>query len=137
MRAGGHYVTTGLPRGNITLPGSPVRDRRRLASRRSGRRRQPDARHPAIRVELLDSGQYNAKALVTRVVPLERMLEAYEEVGVPDDGHGHHDRVAFRTPHIDFACLRHTEAPRHRGRTDLPVLPGRAAVGAPQKSESD
>ena len=31
-------------------------------------------------VELLDKGQYNAKALATSVVPIERMLEAYEEV---------------------------------------------------------
>ena len=31
-------------------------------------------------VELLEKGQYNAKALATTVVPIERMLEAYEEV---------------------------------------------------------
>ena len=31
-------------------------------------------------VELLDKGQYNARALATSVVPLERMLEAYEQV---------------------------------------------------------
>ena len=31
-------------------------------------------------VELLDKGQFNARALATSVVPLERMLEAYEEV---------------------------------------------------------
>ena len=31
-------------------------------------------------VSLLDSGQYNAKALVTRVVSLQDMLGAYEEV---------------------------------------------------------
>jgi Zn-dependent alcohol dehydrogenase len=30
-------------------------------------------------VALLDSGQFNAKALATTVVPLERMLEAYEQ----------------------------------------------------------
>jgi hypothetical protein len=31
-------------------------------------------------VRLLDESQYNAKALATTVVPLERMLAAYEEV---------------------------------------------------------
>ena len=31
-------------------------------------------------VEMLDKGQYNAKALATSVVPIEKMLEGYEEV---------------------------------------------------------
>jgi Zn-dependent alcohol dehydrogenase len=31
-------------------------------------------------VEMLEKGQYDAKALATTVVPIERMLEAYEEV---------------------------------------------------------
>jgi Zn-dependent alcohol dehydrogenase len=31
-------------------------------------------------VELLDKGQYNATALATTVVPIERMFEAYEDV---------------------------------------------------------
>jgi len=31
-------------------------------------------------VELLDKRQYNAQALATSVVPIERMLEAYEDV---------------------------------------------------------
>jgi len=77
--AGGHLVTTGLVRGTIALPAflfaiggishsggqaggaNPMRDLPRFVS-------------------LLDSGQYNAKALVTRVVPLADMLDAYEEV---------------------------------------------------------
>jgi S-(hydroxymethyl)glutathione dehydrogenase/alcohol dehydrogenase len=77
--AGGHLVTTGLVRGTIALPAflfaiggishsggqaggaNPMRDIPRFVS-------------------LLDSGQYNAKALVTRVVPLADMLDAYEEV---------------------------------------------------------
>ena len=29
---------------------------------------------------MLDAGQYDAKSLATHVVPIERMLEAYEEV---------------------------------------------------------
>jgi S-(hydroxymethyl)glutathione dehydrogenase/alcohol dehydrogenase len=77
--AGGHLVTTGLVRGTIALPAflfaiggishsggqaggaNPMRDIPRFVS-------------------LLDSGQYNAKALVTRVVPLPDMMGAYEEV---------------------------------------------------------
>ena len=31
-------------------------------------------------VAMLDAGQYDARSLATRVVPIERMLEAYEEV---------------------------------------------------------
>jgi S-(hydroxymethyl)glutathione dehydrogenase/alcohol dehydrogenase len=77
--AGGHLVTTGIVRGTNALPAflfaiggishsggqaggaNPMRDIPRFVS-------------------LLDSGQYNAKALVTRVVPLADMLGAYEEV---------------------------------------------------------
>jgi S-(hydroxymethyl)glutathione dehydrogenase / alcohol dehydrogenase len=76
---GGHLVTTSLVRGNITLPGtlftiggvthhggqaggaSPMRDIPRY-------------------VRLLEQGQYDAKSLATTIVPLERMLGAYEEV---------------------------------------------------------
>jgi hypothetical protein len=29
---------------------------------------------------MLDKGQYNARALATSVVPIEKMLEAYEDV---------------------------------------------------------
>ena len=31
-------------------------------------------------VELLDKGQFNARALATSVVPIEKMLDAYQEV---------------------------------------------------------
>jgi S-(hydroxymethyl)glutathione dehydrogenase/alcohol dehydrogenase len=76
---GGHVVTTGLVRGTLPMPAflfaiggishhggqaggaNPMRDIPRFA-------------------EMLDKGQYDAKALVTRVVPLEDMLGAYEEV---------------------------------------------------------
>ena len=76
---GGHLVTTGLLRGDITLPGnlfaiggvthhggqaggcSPMRDIPRF-------------------VELLEKGQFDARTLATTVVPLERMLEGYEAV---------------------------------------------------------
>ena len=77
--AGGHLVTTGLVRGTIALPAflfaiggishsggqaggaNPMRDIPRFVS-------------------LLDSGRYDAKSLVTRVVPLADMMGAYEEV---------------------------------------------------------
>jgi len=76
---GGHLITTGLLRGDITLPGnlfsfggvthhsgqaggcSPMRDIPRF-------------------VELLEKGQFDARTLATGVVPLERMLEGYEAV---------------------------------------------------------
>jgi S-(hydroxymethyl)glutathione dehydrogenase/alcohol dehydrogenase len=76
---GGHIVTTGAVRGDIALPGnlfsfggithhsgqaggcSPMRDIPRF-------------------VELLEKGQFDARSLATSVVPLERLLEAYEEV---------------------------------------------------------
>jgi S-(hydroxymethyl)glutathione dehydrogenase/alcohol dehydrogenase len=76
---GGHLITTGAIRGDIALPGnlfsfggvthhsgqaggcSPMRDIPRF-------------------VELLEKGQFDAKTLATGVVPLERLLEGYEEV---------------------------------------------------------
>jgi S-(hydroxymethyl)glutathione dehydrogenase/alcohol dehydrogenase len=75
---GGHLITTSLVRGNITLPGalftiggvshhggqaggaSPMRDIPRF-------------------VEMLEKGQFDAKSLATTVVPLDRMLEGYEQ----------------------------------------------------------
>ena len=77
--AGGHVVTTGLVRGTIALPAflfaiggithsggqaggtNPLRDIPRFAA-------------------MLDKGQYDAKALTTRVVSLQDMMGAYEEV---------------------------------------------------------
>ena len=76
---GGHLVTTSIVRGNVTLPGnlfmiggvthhggqaggaSPMRDIPRY-------------------VKLLEQGQYDARSLATTVVPLDRVLAAYEEV---------------------------------------------------------
>src|SRR5499426_2258992 len=75
---GGHVITTSLVRGNITLPGnlfsiggvthhggqaggaSPMRDIPRF-------------------VQMLETGQFKAKSLATTVVPLDRMLEGYEQ----------------------------------------------------------
>ena len=73
---GGHLVTTSLVTGNITLPGNlfsiggvthhagganPMRDIPRF-------------------VRMAESGQFDTKSLATIVVPLQDMLDAYEQV---------------------------------------------------------
>ena len=77
--AGGHIVTTSLPRGNITLPAVlfTIGGRTHHAGQAGGASPMRDI--PRF-VELLDKGQYNARALATSVVPIERMLEAYQDV---------------------------------------------------------
>jgi S-(hydroxymethyl)glutathione dehydrogenase/alcohol dehydrogenase len=76
---GGHIVTTSLPRGNLTLPAVlfTIGGRTHHAGQAGGASPMRDI--PRF-VELLDKGQYNAKALATSIVPLERMLDAYEDV---------------------------------------------------------
>ena len=76
---GGHLITTSLVRGNISFPGTQftiggVTHHPGQAGGASPMRDVPKF------VRLLDEGQYNAKTLATTVVPLARMLEAYEEV---------------------------------------------------------
>jgi S-(hydroxymethyl)glutathione dehydrogenase/alcohol dehydrogenase len=76
---GGHIVTTSLPRGTLSLPAVmfTIGGRTHHAGQAGGCNPMRDI--PRF-VELLDKGQYNAKALATTVVPIERVLEAYEEV---------------------------------------------------------
>jgi S-(hydroxymethyl)glutathione dehydrogenase/alcohol dehydrogenase len=76
---GGHLITTSLVRGNVTLPGNlfTIGGVTHHAGQAGGASPMRDI--PRF-VTLLDQGQYDAKALVTTVVPLERMLDAYEEV---------------------------------------------------------
>ena len=76
---GGHIVTTSLPRGNLTLPAVlfTIGGRTHHAGQAGGASPMRDI--PRL-VELLDKGQYNAKALATSVIPLEQMLQAYEAV---------------------------------------------------------
>jgi Zn-dependent alcohol dehydrogenase len=76
---GGHIITTSLPRGTISLPAVvfAIGGRTHHAGQAGGANPMRDI--PRF-VEMLDSGQYNAKALATTVIPIERMLEAYEEV---------------------------------------------------------
>ena len=76
---GGHIVTTSLPRGTLSLPAVlfTIGGRTHHAGQAGGCNPMRDI--PRF-VELLDKGQYNAKALATSVVPIERMLDAYQEV---------------------------------------------------------
>jgi S-(hydroxymethyl)glutathione dehydrogenase/alcohol dehydrogenase len=76
---GGHVITTSLPRGNITLPGVlfSIGGRTHHAGQAGGT--QPMRDIPRY-VQMLDAGQFNARALATTVVRLEDMLPAYEQV---------------------------------------------------------
>ncbi len=76
---GGHLITTSLVRGNISFPGTQftiggVTHHPGQAGGASPMRDVPKF------VRLLDEGQYDAKSLATRIVPLDQMLGAYEEV---------------------------------------------------------
>ena len=76
---GGHIVTTSLPTGNLTLPAVlfTIGGRTHHAGQAGGANPMRDI--PRF-VAMLDSRQYDAKALATRVVPIDGMVEAYEEV---------------------------------------------------------
>jgi len=76
---GGHVITTSLPNGTISFPAVffAIGGRTHHAGQCGGANPMRDI--PRF-VAMLDAGQYNAKALATTVVPIERMLEAYEEV---------------------------------------------------------
>lgn len=76
---GGHIVTTSLPRGTLSLPAVlfTIGGRTHHAGQAGGCNPMRDI--PRF-VELLDKGQFNARALATSVVPIERMLDAYQEV---------------------------------------------------------
>jgi S-(hydroxymethyl)glutathione dehydrogenase/alcohol dehydrogenase len=77
--AGGHVITTGLVRGTIALPAFLFAIGGITHSGGQAGGANPMRDIPRF-VEMLDNGQYNAKALVTRVVPLQEMMGAYEEV---------------------------------------------------------
>lgn len=76
---GGHIVTTSLPRGTLSLPAVlfTIGGRTHHAGQAGGCNPMRDI--PRF-VELLDKGQFNARALATSVVPLEKMLDAYQDV---------------------------------------------------------
>ena len=75
---GGHLVTTSLVRGNITLPGTlfTIGGVTHHAGQAGGASPMRDI--PRF-VEMLDKGLFDAKSLATTVVPLDRMLEGYEQ----------------------------------------------------------
>ncbi len=76
---GGHLITTSLVRGNVSLPGTlfTIGGVSHHAGQAGGASPMRDI--PRF-VRLLDEGQFDAASLATTVVPLERMLGAYEEV---------------------------------------------------------
>ena len=75
---GGHLITTSLVRGNVTFPGTlfTIGGVTHHAGQAGGASPMRDI--PRF-VQMLDSGQFDAKSLATTVVPLERMLEGYEQ----------------------------------------------------------
>ena len=75
---GGHIVTTSLPRGTLSLPAVmfTIGGRTHHAGQAGGANPMRDI--PRF-VALLDSGQYNAAALSTTIVPLDGMRDAYEQ----------------------------------------------------------
>jgi S-(hydroxymethyl)glutathione dehydrogenase/alcohol dehydrogenase len=77
--AGGHVVTTGLVRGMIGLPAFLFAIGGITHSGGQAGGANPMRDIPRF-VEMLDKGQYNAGALATRVVGLQDMTGAYEEV---------------------------------------------------------
>ena len=76
---GGHIITTSLPSGTFSLPAVffAIGGRTHHAGQAGGANPMRDI--PRF-VAMLDAGQYDAKSLATRVVPIDRMLDAYEEV---------------------------------------------------------
>jgi S-(hydroxymethyl)glutathione dehydrogenase/alcohol dehydrogenase len=76
---GGHIVTTSLPRGTLSLSAVlfTIGGRTHHAGQAGGCNPMRDI--PRF-VELLDKGQFNARALATSVVQIEQMLDAYQEV---------------------------------------------------------
>jgi S-(hydroxymethyl)glutathione dehydrogenase/alcohol dehydrogenase len=75
---GGHLVTTSAVRGNITLPGNLFTFGG--ITHHSGQAGGANPMRDIPRfVEMLDKGLYDAKSLATTVVPVDRMLEGYEQ----------------------------------------------------------
>jgi S-(hydroxymethyl)glutathione dehydrogenase/alcohol dehydrogenase len=76
---GGHIVTTSLPTGNLTLPAVvfTIGGRTHHAGQYGGANPMRDI--PRF-VELLDKKQFDAKSLATTVVPIEGLLDAYQQV---------------------------------------------------------
>lgn len=76
---GGHVTTTSLVRGTFSLPGNvfSIGGRTHHAGQAGGTNPMRDLQRF---VELLKSGQYDAKSLATTIVPIEGMRDAYHQV---------------------------------------------------------
>jgi S-(hydroxymethyl)glutathione dehydrogenase/alcohol dehydrogenase len=76
---GGHIVTTSLARGNVSIPAAlfTIGGRTHHAGQAGGANPMRDI--PRF-VAMLDQGQFDAKSLATTVVPIEGMLDAYQQV---------------------------------------------------------
>ena len=76
---GGHLITTSIIRGDLVLPGNlfAIGGVTHHGGQAGGCSPMKDI--PRF-VEMLEKGRYDAKTLATTVVPIERVLEAYEEV---------------------------------------------------------
>ena len=76
---GGHVVTTSLARGNVTLPATTFNIGGRTHHSGQAGGCSPMRDIPRF-VAMVESGRFDAKTMTTRVVPMERALEAYDEV---------------------------------------------------------
>ena len=78
-RAGGHLITLGLPRGEISLPAGAWSNRGRVhhAGQYGGVNAKADV--PRF-VKLVDMGRFDAKSMITGTYPLERTREAFQAV---------------------------------------------------------
>jgi Zn-dependent alcohol dehydrogenase len=79
MSSIGHVVTTSLARGKISLPANTftIAGRTHHAGQYGGCNPLRDI--PRF-VAMLERGQYDAKTLAERVVTIDRVLEAYEDI---------------------------------------------------------
>jgi S-(hydroxymethyl)glutathione dehydrogenase/alcohol dehydrogenase len=78
-RAGGHFITLGVLRGEITLPAGAWSNRGRI--HHPGQYGGVNAKSDVPRfIKLIDAGVFDAKALVTATYPLDRSQEAFQAV---------------------------------------------------------
>jgi S-(hydroxymethyl)glutathione dehydrogenase/alcohol dehydrogenase len=78
-RAGGHFITVGVPRGDITLPVGAWSNRGR--HHHSGQYGGVNSKSDVPRfVQLVEMGAFDAKSIVTATYPLEQTREAFQAV---------------------------------------------------------
>jgi S-(hydroxymethyl)glutathione dehydrogenase/alcohol dehydrogenase len=76
---GGHIITTSLARGTVSIPAAlfTIGGRTHHAGQAGGTNPMRDI--PRY-VEMLDKAQFDAKSMATTVVPIEGMMDAYQQV---------------------------------------------------------